>query len=54
MTELQRIAEETHALANALRQGGHMASAEFYDEVAQRAYEALEIQELTDEYRRAA
>ena len=52
MTDLQRIAEETHALANALRQGGHVSSAEFYEEVAHRADEALAIQEATDEYGR--
>jgi hypothetical protein len=53
-TDLEHRSEEYHALANRLLEAGHVSSAEFYEEVAQRVDAALAIQELTDERRRAA
>jgi hypothetical protein len=43
--ELMQKADEYHALANRLREGGHLTSADFYEEVAHRADEELEREE---------
>jgi hypothetical protein len=45
MNDLEHRSEEYHALANRLREGGHLTSADFYEEVAHRADEELEREE---------